>query len=162
MRDVRTPRAKSLAEATGHVGKWYTHVPVSLVGGAIMALRKRYAAGAAIAGSSLLAAGISRTLERVHDHRTPPPGKHDPEAQSYPSNHALETTATALTSSWVLARERVAPGAATAPIAIAISLVSGLGRLVLDKHWSTDSLAGYLAGIALGAACAGGYELATS
>ena len=152
-------RAKRLAEATGHVGKWYTHVPLSLAGGLVLALRGRHAAAAAIAGSSLLAAGASRVLDRVHDQRTPPPGKGDPDAQSYPSGHALETTAASLTSSWVLARERVAPTAATAPIAVVLSLVSGLGRLVLDRHWSTDSLAGYLAGIALGSACAGTYEL---
>ena len=156
-----TPRAKRLAETTGHVGKWYMHVPLSVVGGLLLAKRGRYAAATSIAGSSLLAATLSRALERAHDHRTPPPGK-KPTKQSYPSNHAMETTATSLTSSWVLARERVAPSAATAPLAVLASLVSGLGRLVLDRHWSTDSIAGYLAGIALGSACAGGYELLTS
>lgn len=153
-------RAKRLADATGHLGKWYTHVPLALGGAAVLVATRRPVAGAALGAASLAAAALSRVLDRVHDHRRPPPGKDDPDAQSYPSGHALETTAVTATAAWVLARERLAPAAAVVPAAIALSLVSGLGRLILDRHWSTDSLAGYAAGVALAAACAGAYELA--
>ena len=65
-----------------------------------------------------------------------------------------------LVVAWILARERLAPRAVVAPAAVAASAISGVGRLILDRHWTTDSIAGYLAGIALGTACAGGYEVA--
>lgn len=75
------------------------------------------------------------------------------------TGHIGKTTAVAITSAWVLAREGIASGWGTAPAAAALAAVSGLGRLVLDRHWSTDSAAGYCAGIALGCACAGAYEV---
>ena len=162
LREHRSKRAERLAEATGHIGKWYTHVPIALVGAALLARNRRFAASAAIAGASLGAAAASPCLDRIHAHRTPPPTKRkiEPDAQSFPSGHALETTAATFTAAWVLAREGVAPGVAAAPVAVLASLVSGVGRLVLDRHWVTDSVAGYCAGIALGAACAGAYEIA--
>ena len=63
-----------------------------------------------------------------------------------------------MTASWVLAREAIAPAVVLMPAAVAASLISGLGRLILDRHWPTDSLAGYSAGLALAATCAAAYE----
>lgn len=161
-RKVSSQRAEKLAEATGHIGKWYAHVPLALAGAGMLVRGKRPAAGSLVAASSLAAASLSPVLDRVHKKRTPPPGKLriDPLAQCYPSGHALETTAVAITSAYVLAREHLAPSAAVAPIAALASAVSGIGRLLMDRHWTTDAVAGYLAGIALGCACAGAYELA--
>ncbi|HUQ01930.1 MAG TPA: phosphatase PAP2 family protein [Kofleriaceae bacterium] len=115
-----------------------------------------------IAGVAISAAGLGPILDRVHAHRTPPPGKarKEPDAQTFPSGHALETTAVALAAAWIVARERLAPVAVVVPVAAALALVSGLGRLVLDRHWVTDSAAGYLGGLALGALTAGAYEVA--
>ncbi len=155
-----TPRAKQIAGVTGHIGKWYMHVPLALGGAALLWRSDHREAAATLAGSSLLAAAGSPLLDRIHELRKPPPGKHDPNAQSFPSGHALETTAVSLVVAWILARERIAPRSVMAPAAVAASAVSGLGRLVLDRHWTTDSIAGYLAGIALGSACATGYEVA--
>jgi undecaprenyl-diphosphatase len=93
-------------------------------------------------------------------HRPPPPGKGEPEAQSYPSGHALETTAVALATGWVLVREEIAPAWAVVPVALTASLVSTLGRLVLDRHWSSDSVGGTFAGATIGTAAAAIYEAA--
>lgn len=155
-------RAKRLAETTGHIGKWYTHVPAAAVGATALALTGHGRAAIAVGSISAAAAAASRILDRVHDHRTPPPGKLaiDPDAQSYPSGHALETTSVALASAWILAREQIVPAAIGFPIAALASVISGVGRLALDRHWMTDSAAGYCAGIALASTCAGVYELA--
>jgi undecaprenyl-diphosphatase len=147
------------SEATGHIGKWYLHMPVAALGAGALARTGHRQAAATLASTSVSAAAASRLLDHVHNHRTPPPGKHDPSAQSYPSGHAIETTSVAFVASWILAREQVAPGFVVAPLAIVVSLISGLGRLVLDRHWVSDSAAGYCAGIALRAACAGSCEL---
>lgn len=151
-------RARTLAEATGHIGKWYMLVPLALLGGGLLAKSRRYAAAATIAGASIAVATISPVLDRVMKFRTPPPGK-ERTKQSFPSGHALETTTVSVAAAWVLAREGIAPAWVTAPLAVAASAISGLGRLVLDRHWVTDSAAGYCAGLALGCAWAGAYEL---
>jgi undecaprenyl-diphosphatase len=90
--------------------------------------------------------------------RSPPPERHEPSKQSYPSGHALQTSAMALTTGYVLLREGLAPRWSLAPLGLA-SLAAGAGRLLLDRHWTSDVLGGYLAGVALGASCAGVYEL---
>jgi undecaprenyl-diphosphatase len=147
------------SEATGHIGKWYVHMPVAALGAGALAHKGHRQAAAPHVSTSLNAAAASRLLDRVHNHRTPPPGKHDPSAQSYPSGHAIETTSVALVAAWMLAREQIAPAFIVAPLALVASLISGLGRLALDRHWVSDSAAGYCAGVALGAACAGSFEL---
>lgn len=154
--------ARIVARATGPIGKWYVYVPAAAAGAAAYARDRRYPAAATIAGVAVGAAALAPILDRVHAHRTPPPGKarKDPDATSFPSGHALETTAVALVAAWILGREKIAPVAVIAPVAAALAILSGLGRLVLDKHWVTDSAAGYVGGIALGAASAGAYELA--
>jgi membrane-associated phospholipid phosphatase len=45
-----------------------------------------------------------------------------------------------------------------APAGLA-SLAAGASRLLLNRHWTSDVIGGYCAGIALGATCAGMYEL---
>lgn len=156
---LSSKRARTLAEATGHIGKWYTTVPLALLGAGLLAKDRRWAAAATVAGAAIGAAVLSPVLDRVMKFRAPPPGKMDPTAQSYPSGHALETTAVSVAAAWVLAREGIVSGWALAPVAVAASAISGLGRLVLDRHWSTDSAAGYCAGLAFGCVCAGAYEV---
>lgn len=154
-------RAEKLAETTGHIGKWYTHVPASALGSALLAFRHRPKSAATLLGVSLGAAGLNPLLERVHAHRVPPPGKLriDPGAQSFPSGHALETTAVAFAAAYVLSREDIVPAAIGFPVAALLAVISGAGRLALDRHWITDSAAGYLGGIALAATAAAAYEL---
>lgn len=156
--DKSTRRAKKAAQKTHHIGKWYTLVPLGLAGGLVLARYGKLAAAATIAGAAIAAPASSSILDRVMKWRKPPPGKPNQDNTSYPSGHALETTAVSIASAWVLAREGIASPWPVAPVAVAASAISGLGRLVLDRHWSTDSAAGYCAGIALGCACAGAYE----
>jgi membrane-associated phospholipid phosphatase len=58
----------------------------------------------------------------------------------------------------VLLREGLWPRWSVAPLSFA-SLAAGAGRLLLDRHWTSDVVGGYFAGIAWGATCAGVYEL---
>lgn len=71
---------------------------------------------------------------------------------SFPSGHATGATALALTTAYVLHRE----GLISRPEAIAIGLgapaVMGGYRVVVDDHWATDVLAGWLLGSAVAAA----------
>jgi membrane-associated phospholipid phosphatase len=154
-----TKDAKKAAQATHHIGKWYTLVPLGLAAGLALASKGKVVAGATVAAVSIAAPTASSVLDRVMKWRKPPPGKPNQENTSYPSGHALETTAVSVATAWILARERIATGWILGPLAAALAAISGLGRLVMDRHWTTDSAAGYCAGIALGCASAGVYEI---
>jgi undecaprenyl-diphosphatase len=153
--------ARRVAQASAPVGKWWSQVAASVVGAGRLLFSGRRAAASAIAGASIGAAALTPLLERIVPSRRPPrehPEHDQPSKQSYPSGHALRTSATAATTTYVLWREGRAPWAG-GPIALA-SLVSTGGKLVLSRHWTTDVIGGYLAGIAWGTACASLYELA--
>lgn len=67
----------------------------------------------------------------------------------------------AVATAYVLYREKLRlPKVASSLGPLALS--TGLARLLLDRHWASDVLGGYCAGIGLGAASAGAYELGCS
>ena len=153
----RRPTKRSVS-AMGPLGKPWVHGPAAL---GIAAYAWRHGAGRAALAPPLASAAAS-TLSRVFEwrirHRTPPPGRHSPKEPSFPSGHSLETMAVGLTSAYVLAREGIVRPALAAPIGLALPVVSGAGRLYLDRHWGTDVVAGWLAGLSVAAVCAALYE----
>ncbi len=154
----RSEATQTAAKLSGPLGKWYAHLPAALAVGFRLERAGRSRGAIAVLASSVGAALLSRTLDRVLTRRLPPPERGEPWEQSYPSGHALETSALAVTSGYVLIREELATPWAGGPLSLA-SLASGLGRLWLDRHWTSDLLGGYCAGISFGATCAGIYEL---
>jgi undecaprenyl-diphosphatase len=113
-----------------------------------------------VAATATVAALLPKVLDRTLQRRLPPVERHDPSKQSYPSGHALQASAMALTTGYVLYREGVGPRWLGAPLGLA-ALGAGAGRLLLDRHWTSDVIGGYCAGVALGAAAAGLYERAS-
>jgi undecaprenyl-diphosphatase len=93
--------------------------------------------------------------------RTPPPGRHSPTEPAFPSGHALQTSALAWTTAYVLVREGLINGATSAPLAMILPASAGLTKLYLDKHWFTDVVGGYLLGAAIAATASAAYEVAT-
>jgi len=153
----RGPALKRAAQLVGPLGKPAVHAPVA----AMLAAYTRpstKAGAAAIAASSAASKGVSMALERLLPHRRPPAGGRKPSEPSFPSGHSLETAAVALTTAWVLAREGKANPWLAAPAALAVPLLSGAGRVYLDRHWSSDVVAGWLAGTAVAAGCGVMYE----
>src|SRR5688572_25228830 len=86
------PIGHAAAQASGRLGKWYGHLPAALGTAWKFQRRNRTAAALAVTGTSLGAIVLSRVLDRVMTHHSPPPGRGEPDEQSYPSGHALETT----------------------------------------------------------------------
>jgi membrane-associated phospholipid phosphatase len=150
---------RTAALATTPLGKWWGYVPPSLLTSLRLLRQGRTAGAVTIAATAGVAALLPRVLDRAMQRRRPPFERREPWKQSYPSGHALQTSAMALTTGYVLYREGVGPRWTSAPLGIA-SFLAGAGRLLLDRHWSSDVIGGYFAGIALGAASAGLYELA--
>jgi membrane-associated phospholipid phosphatase len=125
------------ALSTAPLGKWYAHVPAVLLTSHRLWKRNRTVGALTLIGASLGAAGLSRILDRALAQRSPPPERGEPWQQSYPSGHALETSAVALTSSYVLQRERLVSAGPLSLLGLA-SAAAGAGRLIRDRHWTSD------------------------
>ncbi len=147
------------SHASAPVGKWWAYVPPSLLTALKVHREGRSAAALTIAGTAVAAAVLPPILERFVRRRLPPPERRQPTKQSYPSGHALQTSAMAIAVGYVMRRERLAKPRWLLPLG-PLSLLAGAGRLLLDRHWTSDVIGGYCAGIALGTASAGCYELA--
>jgi len=156
--DSSYPKAlRTVALGTTPLGKWWAYLPPSLATAKKLQSQGRTAAAATLAATAVSAGVVAVLLDHSLKHRGPPPERHQPSKQSYPSGHALQTSAVAVATSYVLLREGLAPRWSVAPLGVA-SLAAGAGRLLLDRHWTSDVIGGYLAGVSLGATCAGIYE----
>jgi undecaprenyl-diphosphatase len=73
------------------------------------------------------------------------------EFEAFPSGHTSATTAIAMTTAFVLARQHLAPLPVAVLIATAVPVMVGAGRLLADAHWATDVIGGWIGGIAIAA-----------
>ena len=154
----RRKSTKKAATWIGPLGKEWVHGPIAaLVAGGLL-LRGRRAAAATVVLSSAASSGLSHLFEATITQRNPPPGRHSPTEPSFPSGHSLETMAVGLTVAYVLTREDVTDGRWAFPLAVSVPLISGIGRVYLDRHWATDVLGGWLAGTCVAATAAAAYE----
>ena len=142
------------------LGKWYGQTPVAALTTAAVWRARGPRAALPIAAASASAASLAWVLERTMRPRKPPPGRHSPSEPAFPSGHALQTTAVAWTTAYVLVRDGMAPAGAAVPLAVALPAVSGIVKLWRDRHWFTDVVGGYLLGAALAASATAGYEMA--
>jgi undecaprenyl-diphosphatase len=154
----RRKLTKQLATLVGPMGKEWIHGPIAAVVGLHLWREGRRGAAATILASSAVSAGLSHLFDATITPRKAPPGRHSRKVRSFPSGHSLETSAVSLTIAYVLVREGMADGRIALPAALTVPVLSGLGRLYLDRHWTTDVLAGWLAGTAVAAASAAAYE----
>ena len=83
-----------------------------------------------------------------------PDGSGEP---SFPSGHTTGVTAEVLATIYVLMRERVLRRDA-AVLLCALPIVAGIDRLYRDRHWASDILAAWAAGMTVAAMCAITYE----
>jgi undecaprenyl-diphosphatase len=155
----RRPATRKAAELVQPLGKWFGQVPMGLGVSAMLWRANRRSGALSIAGASATAASLAWLLEQTMTPRKPPPGRHSPTEPAFPSGHALQTSALALTTAYVLSREGIVNGATSVPLATILPLSAGLVKLYLDKHWFTDVLGGYLLGATIAASAAAAFEL---
>lgn len=154
-----TPAVRRAARALSPLGKPYGHGPLALAMAAYVSRETGcWRDGVPIIAASASAALASRLLERYLPVRHPPPGRHKPDEPSFPSGHALETAAVATAASIVLDRQELGRRALIVPAVILAPLLSGAAKLYLDRHWATDVVGGWAAGVALGAAIGHGLD----
>lgn len=158
IQDVRDSTGEAVAEVVDPIGKEWLHMPISAL---ISGLLYRQGAGAGAAlplFASVTSEVASRVFDRLPPNRKPPPGHPNQEKPSFPSGHANETTAVTFTTAYVMAREeKIAAGPAFA-VATILSIASPASRLYLDRHWTSDVIAGWCLGGSIAAACAAIYE----
>jgi membrane-associated phospholipid phosphatase len=82
-------------------------------------------------------------------------GKFEP---AFPSGHTADATAVLATGAYLLVREGVLPAAVAIPAATALALGTGVSRVVLGWHWSSDVIGGWITGLGIAAECAREYE----
>jgi membrane-associated phospholipid phosphatase len=152
------PDGRAIAQSLGPLGKEWFHAPVALGITAWLWRRGRGRRSVVPLVASASAELVNRVCERWLHIRRPPPGQSKRHKPSFPSGHALETTAVALASSYVLVRERLVPPMGSAIAAVCLAAASGGGRLYLDRHWGSDAAGGYLLGIGIASTCGAAYE----
>ena len=161
---TRIPRynrnAKKVAIPFGYLGKEKAVLPLAGLTAAKLVLDGRNAGATAVIVSSAAAIGASHLFDAILKQRTPPPGRRAPADPHFPSGHALHSTALLGISAWVLSREGLIEKKTAATGAGVLALALGFDRLVQDRHWTSDVVAGWLAAISIAGLVAAGYESA--
>jgi undecaprenyl-diphosphatase len=141
------------------VGLW---IAITFLGGAFLVpLGAAFVLGAALGGRVRLALIVAAVLivatfftDSVKDFiaRPRPPGEPLVPAPGYsfPSGHALNSTATYGLLALVAWRSRLPHAAVRAAVVVGLTLpvLVGLSRIALGVHWPSDVLGGWLAGVA--------------
>jgi undecaprenyl-diphosphatase len=158
VQELRTPIGDAIATGLGPLGKEWVTIPATAALGRYLMVRDVGARSALPIVAALTAEAFARAMDRTRPHRHVPPGHPEQDKDSFPSGHANKTTAAAITSAYVLSREQLLDPAPAFAIAVALSLLSPLSRLYLDRHWPADLIAGWLLGGSIAAGCAAIYE----
>ena len=161
---TRIPRYSRKAERVaipfGYLGKEKAVLPLAGLTGAKLLMEGKKAGAAAVVVASAAAIGASHLFDAILKQRTPPPGRRAPADPHFPSGHALHSTALVTISAWVLSREGLVDKKTAATGAGLLALALGFDRLVQDRHWTSDVVAGWLAAISIAGLVATGYESA--
>jgi membrane-associated phospholipid phosphatase len=72
---------------------------------------------------------------------------------SFPSGHTTAITAVALTTAYVLRRQRLISDRAASLLGFGLPALMGTYRVVADDHWATDVVCGWMLGSAIALGC---------
>lgn len=154
------PRLRATLKVLGASGTIGVYAPATLLAMLLIARRTGERERAwPVAGSIVAAAAGSLVLKHLVKRPRPQP-TNGPinEKPSFPSGHATRASAAALAIAYVLVRERMSPREVALPLAMAISLGTGVSRAYADAHWTTDVIGGWALGGASAALSALLYE----
>jgi undecaprenyl-diphosphatase len=118
----------------------------------------RYVAGGILIAPAL-AIGVDTAVKRLYGRARPPGfGRVSDGSLSFPSAHATAAAAVCCTLAYVFWREGILGRAGALLLAIVVPLLVGISRVYLDRHWATDVLAGWSAGLFIASLSAGLYN----
>lgn len=142
------PRLRATLKVVGASGTVGIYAPATMLAMLLIARRTGQRDRAwPVAGSIVAAAAGSLVLKHLVK-RPRPRAATGPfnEKPSFPSGHATRASAAALAIAYVLIRERMSPRELALPLAIAVSLGTGVSRAYADAHWTTDVIGGWALG----------------
>lgn len=158
----RRPRLMRVARVGTMPGENYVHPAMgALIAFTIVRRRPGSASRVLIpmALASLGAIVAHHAVKLVYRRRRPEialrRGKVEP---AFPSGHTADATAVLATGAYLLVREGVLPARIAIPLASALALGTGVSRVVLGWHWTTDVMGGWMTGVGVAAECAVVYE----
>lgn len=154
----RTASGDTTAKAASPLGSEFVHGPVALGVSIYLGWKNVGVAAALPVVASSVTVAASELFEQVTDWQDPPPGHPKQHEASFPSGHALETSAVGLTSAYLLAREELVHPAPALGVVATISIATTASRIYLDRHWISDAVGGWLLGVATAATLCAGYE----
>ena len=158
IQDARDSTGDAVAEVVDPIGKEWLHMPVSALISGVLVGQGVGARAALPLFASVTSELASRVFDRLPPNRKPPPGHPNQQKPSFPSGHANETTAVTFTTAYIMAREDKMAAAPAFAIAAILSIASPASRLYLDRHWTSDVIAGWCLGGSIAAASAAIYE----
>jgi membrane-associated phospholipid phosphatase len=138
-------------------------VVVSASAALALVLRREGRNGAALAISlaPVIGATAGQSCTTFLPQRNPPDAQDSPNGEvtepSFPSGHTTGITAEALVVAYVLASEELASPMMVAAL-VAWPVLGGLTRVYRDRHWISDIIAGWAAGVAIASAVALVYQ----
>lgn len=147
-----------IAVPFGYLGKEWPVVSMAALTCARLLRENRRSAAGATAFATFAAIAASHIFDAALPQKTPPPGRRAPTDPHFPSGHALHSTSLLGIAAWVLSREGLADRRVIGAGAGILALGLGFDRLVQDRHWTSDVVAGWLAAISIAALAAAGYE----
>jgi PAP2 superfamily protein len=154
----RTMSGDKAADAASSLGSERVHGPIAVAMSLYLARHGVGVPSILPVVASAVTAATSEGFEQLTSWQAPPPGHPKQHEASFPSGHALETSALGLTSAYILARERLVPAAPALAAVATISMATTASRIYLDRHWLSDAVGGWLLGIATAAALCAAYE----
>jgi membrane-associated phospholipid phosphatase len=112
-----------------------------------------------LASASLGAIVAHHAVKFVYRRRRPEiavrRGKYEP---AFPSGHTADATAVLATGAYLLVREGLVAPRLAFPVAAVLAAGTGVSRVVLGWHWSSDVIGGWITGLGVAAECAREYE----
>ena len=85
-------------------------------------------------------------------------GKTEP---AFPSGHTTDAPAVLVTGAYLLIHQGLAAPSVVTVAALFLALSTGVSRVLLGWHWSTDVVGGWIAGVGVAACASGLYESLT-
>lgn len=153
-------RSRKVAIRFGYLGKEWSVLPAAGIVAAKLFAEGRKPGAAAILGATAASVAASHLFDATLPQKTPPPGRRAPFDAHFPSGHALHSASLLATAAWVLGREGKGDRKLLAAGAAALALSLGVDRLIQDRHWPSDVVAGWLAALAIAAFATSAYEVA--
>jgi undecaprenyl-diphosphatase len=150
---LRCPWLDAANVAATHLGDWPVVATATLAAVLVLLKQRRIRTGLIVAAAASAGFGLAEGIKYLVD-RPRPNGLHLvelPPTPSFPSGHALESTAAYGTLALLAARRlrRRWPRIIVMAVGLAVPLLVGFSRIYLGVHYFTDALGGWAGGLAL-------------